>query len=543
MAAVISPNSHQHTKGCTSATCCSPSRLWRTIQTLISSDSKEEFQKLCQDSDRGPHVLRVLLTARIANDVSLYPASHKHRVIQHDPSVRQQATLKFGKSVTDLNALQLALFCRREAMAIQLLTFLRRHAQPYELSLFVNHVWGNKNTSLHLACFLCMPRLVRLLLELGADPNVKNARNVMPANCCNKECLVILQKHSPTDKILSTSSTMQKKASSPATAAAAPTATAAPLQPALSARMNPDLNFYRPSMLLKKANEATDLLTSPPPTIVAFPTPSVLTDDYFAVTDVKKKMRLSLPAALSPVEEEEDDDEFDDEDDEDDRGSLPSMSSVDDDEDEICKPSTPDLVRSPHPSLTTLRSSYHHASPRSPTTSPTQPPPILVDRSRLKSTKTTQHRQVRFDPEVALVDACNRGDLEEVVQLTQQKKPPDINCVGIHNRSLLHLALMHGHDKVVKYLIDFGMDADHTDADGWSALHYAAVLKSWWAFEYLLMHNAKLSVLTNDGYKIQDCPETEADRRRCRCKFCTNNVGLSLKQLLAIIDRVLQRQN
>ncbi|KAF7729845.1 hypothetical protein EC973_003579 [Apophysomyces ossiformis] len=512
MATAISPNSHQHTKGCTSATCCSPSRLWKTIQSLISSDNKEEFRKLCQDSDRGPHVLNVLLTCRNANDASLYPASHKHRVIQHDPSIRRQALLHFGKSVGDLNALQLALFHRKEALAIQLLLYLRSHAQPSKLTLFVNHVWGDKNTSLHLACFLGMPRLVRLLLELGADPNAKNARQVTPADCSNKECLTILQKYSPEDQTLPAGSTVQKKTPVKTTTK---TTTAKGRLSVPPTPMETEPDFHRPSMLLQKANEISDPMATLPFPIMTMPTPSALTGDYFAMPDAKKKMHFSLPAALSPVEEEEDDDD----DSEDDNYANRLLSSSLHEDEEIEKPSTPDLVWSPPPSPT-LRLSCYHASPA-------QPRSILVDRSQLTTANIRRQRQVHFEPEVALTDACHRGDLEEIAQLTRQKKPPDIQCVGIQKRSALHLALMRGHDKVVKYLVDIGVDTDQKDADGWTPLHYAAVLGRWWAFEYLLSHNAKLSLLTNDGYKVQDCPETEADRRRCRL----------------IIDRVLHRRN
>ncbi|KAI8373141.1 uncharacterized protein BYT42DRAFT_500355, partial [Radiomyces spectabilis] len=196
MAAAVLHDSSHHKQPCTSATCCSPSRLWRAVQTYISTDAKQDLVQLCQDENRGPHVLRVLLTSRLNNDASLYPASHKHRVIQFDASVRPKAVALFGKSATDLNALQLAIFYRRENLAIWLLKYLRPRCSSAEFKMFLHHVWGHKNTSLHLACFFGMHRLVQLLLDMGMAPSIKNARHLTPADCCmnNQECLALLQK-------------------------------------------------------------------------------------------------------------------------------------------------------------------------------------------------------------------------------------------------------------------------------------------------------------------------------------------------------------
>ncbi|KAI8339156.1 hypothetical protein BC941DRAFT_329064, partial [Chlamydoabsidia padenii] len=165
---------------CTSATCCSPSRLWRSIQQLIGQNNKQDLIKLCQDPNRSTHVLQVLLSSRLTNDASLYPASHKHRVIQLP--VEAHATL--GKPGTDLNALQLALFHRHEGIAFYLLRLIRQHATEKERTLFVNHLWGTRNGSLHLACYLEMPRVVKLLLEMGVKPDATNGKLKVPLNCC-----------------------------------------------------------------------------------------------------------------------------------------------------------------------------------------------------------------------------------------------------------------------------------------------------------------------------------------------------------------------
>ncbi|KAG2228043.1 hypothetical protein INT45_012067 [Circinella minor] len=184
----------QHKK-CNPATCCSPSKIWRAIQTAISTDDKEGLTLMFENQERVPHIKNVLIKERNINDASALPPSHKHRVLQFDKTVRLDATKKFGKSVTDLNGLQVALFYEREDIACQLLHFLRQHASLAELNSFLGHVWGKGNSSLHLACFHGMPRLVQLLLEMGADPHVTNAYHFKPADCCKDPgCLAVLEK-------------------------------------------------------------------------------------------------------------------------------------------------------------------------------------------------------------------------------------------------------------------------------------------------------------------------------------------------------------
>lgn len=73
-------------------------------------------------------------------------------------------------------------------------------------------------------------------------------------------------------------------------------------------------------------------------------------------------------------------------------------------------------------------------------------------------------KQVRFDPHVTLIDACIRGDLEELKDYCDnQDKVPTVG--GIRNRSLLQVALMRGHEHMVRYLAGH-VDVNHQDSDG-----------------------------------------------------------------------------
>ncbi|SAL96666.1 hypothetical protein [Absidia glauca] len=172
---------------CTSATCCSPSRIWRSVQLLIGENNQQGLFDLCHDPVRGPHVLDVVVSSRLANNPALYLASNKHRVLRLDPD----GVALFGKSATDLNALQMALFYRHEEVACVLLELVRDHAVARDRRLFVTHTWGKRNDSLALACYLGMAKVVKLLLEMGVKPQE------VPLQCA-VECRSLVEQALPT---------------------------------------------------------------------------------------------------------------------------------------------------------------------------------------------------------------------------------------------------------------------------------------------------------------------------------------------------------
>ncbi|KAI8982694.1 ankyrin repeat-containing domain protein [Pilobolus umbonatus] len=111
--------------------------LWRNIQTWIQHDNRDQLRQLIQTQPK--EMIRVILTFTMT--------------IDHDRLSRV-----FGK-LTDLNALQMALVYQHEHISYMLL-------QLFKHSAFWGHV-----------------RLVRLLLELGADPYVLNVRQLRPIDC------------------------------------------------------------------------------------------------------------------------------------------------------------------------------------------------------------------------------------------------------------------------------------------------------------------------------------------------------------------------
>lgn len=168
-------------KGCNSSSCCSPAKLWRTIQTLIKENDKRGLIEFFKDA-RLEHIVRVALTSRISNDASMFPASQQHKLVKiHD---NPKSTFYLGKSFTDLNSLQLALISSSESMVLLLLSLLKSHATSQELKVFVNHIYGQGNTSLHLAVFLKRFQVVKVLMELGCKLNHLNAKNKNAVDCC-----------------------------------------------------------------------------------------------------------------------------------------------------------------------------------------------------------------------------------------------------------------------------------------------------------------------------------------------------------------------
>ncbi|KAI7879697.1 hypothetical protein K492DRAFT_208052 [Lichtheimia hyalospora FSU 10163] len=175
--------------------CCnSDTKLWKTVQAALKSNDMEAWAQLAGDDHRVPQLTHVLLKNRVENDVRRMSPSQRHQLIQFNKEIRAESMRLFGVSVKDLNAVQVALFHGNEDLACQVVRFVSEQATANELRLFLNHTWGYRNSSLHLAAFFGMPTLVQLLLDLGADSMVINRKNMAPADCCagNDACLALL---------------------------------------------------------------------------------------------------------------------------------------------------------------------------------------------------------------------------------------------------------------------------------------------------------------------------------------------------------------
>ncbi|KAI8084246.1 uncharacterized protein B0P05DRAFT_466725 [Gilbertella persicaria] len=450
VATSVTPKSHhasKTSKPCTSASCCSPSRLWKTIQLLINTDNRDEFRKLCGDSVKQPHVVRVILTSRLSNNPLVYKSTI---------TIDRRLTDKFGKlSATDLNALEIALLQKHDHVAYVLLQTLKQHATPMECKQFLNHQWGKQgNTALHLAAFWGMSKLVRLMLEMEADPFVKNNRQLRPIDCATHPDTITLLEQKNQQTIIT----------------------------------------KRPSLLLKKAEKT-----------------------------MMRSLGISEP---EPVQEQI---------------FVPPPPSVQDEEDLMSRLSP--LSFSSSSSSSSSSFDYHcWTPPQSPIPSSvdTKQEPLLSDLANItisdekddilfqrpgcfpqhlvdnKQNVSQKPKKVHFDPQIIVVDACIRGDLEEMIELENEVVLSEIR--DLQNRSLLHMALMHGQEHLVEYLSD-KVDINHADKDGWTCLHYAAALGLWGSLQFLLsIPDCDISARTNHGLRVEDCPESDFCKRKCKSK-------------------------
>lgn len=353
---VVSPkNQHASAKPCTSANCCSPGRLWKNMQILINSNQKEEFRTFCSDKAKLPHIVNVILTCRLSNNPLVYS---KANTIQFDQKLYE----KFGKFIpTDINALELALLQKHDHIAFYILQLLKQNSTPAQNKQFLNHQWGKGgNTALHLAAFWGLSKIVRLMIELGADPILENNRQLKPIDCAT---------NSDTQSQLQKEKTITK----------------------------------RPSLLLKKATEKQMLK------------PFIHQEEHQLVIQDRLLMSpLSFSSSTST--------------------STSSLSSFD------------------HPCWT---------PPTSPLPSPA---PDFKRPSCFPQTNVAvlqKPKKVQFDPHIILMEACSRGDKQELISI-----PYDLNSVrDLKNRSLLHIAIMYGHQHLLDYLYD-KVDINHTDDDG-----------------------------------------------------------------------------
>ncbi|KAI8874946.1 ankyrin [Backusella circina FSU 941] len=530
MTAVVHESSQHASKPCTSASCCSPSRLWKSAQQIIQKDNKEEFKKLIQKN--GPeNVLRVLLTCRLSNNPLVYNRTSfmiDRRMIE---------SRKFGKSATDLNALEIALYQKKQEAALAILFFLKSNASEKECHRFLNHQDGQGNTALHLAAFWGMSKLVRLMLEMGSDPFLRNTRKLRPTDCTtHSESIQLLEKRMNTTN--SPQPVVQQQELSP---------------------LNTAVVTERPSFLLKKAYRAIDA-RSPSPMLASPDHYFNGTNNLIPLPEDKKKIaihdytthdRVSVsPLSFSSSSSS---------------SSFSSLSSLEEHHSsalEWTPPASPVHIREPSVEKEWMLMERPGCFPRM--KKEDEQPPVFIKPATPPITTTTttmitkknvelmdeikspvvvpkekKLRQVRFDPMIVLIEACIRGDKNEMIDIIKecQNNPNLKSGVNeINNRSLLHIALLHKKEDLVEYLVnEVQVDINHGDNDGWTSLHYAAALGLWRSLEFLTsLPHCNLNARTNDGLEAKDCSKTDSERklytliinrtlRRIKAKSCVVN--------------------
>jgi hypothetical protein len=156
-------------------------QLTTKLLDAINSTSRSLLAKFLTTASPSS-VLQILLSFTYGNESCRY---------HHEAEVVKAATELLGASCTTLNCIQIACFLGDEELACDIVDYVATEAQAMDarkvLYEFLGRVWGDGNTTLHLASFMGMSELVRRMLELGANPNKRNGRGYRAVDCADDE--------------------------------------------------------------------------------------------------------------------------------------------------------------------------------------------------------------------------------------------------------------------------------------------------------------------------------------------------------------------
>ncbi|ORY06697.1 hypothetical protein K493DRAFT_295839 [Basidiobolus meristosporus CBS 931.73] len=107
--------------------------------------------------------------------------------LKFDRALSTQAETLLGDIVDNMNFLQLACLHNREKIALQMLDFLCKELNSRKsidlLQHTISHIWGQGNTTLHLASLIGLTNLVKRLLEHDMNPYAKNDLGYSSVDC------------------------------------------------------------------------------------------------------------------------------------------------------------------------------------------------------------------------------------------------------------------------------------------------------------------------------------------------------------------------
>ncbi|KAF9583868.1 hypothetical protein BGW38_008269, partial [Lunasporangiospora selenospora] len=174
----VSALSHIDSPGDPGSPRCAP--MWKQILDAIEQEDREELDRILHAFDFAIVIQTLVMWT--------YPNGDNH--YRHDPDVLLDAKELLGPKVDHLNLIQIACFLINEEIALDLLNFVAKASEELEskkvLYEFMGKVWGEGNTTLHLASFLGMADLTKRLLDLGANTNKMNQRKYKPVDCADE---------------------------------------------------------------------------------------------------------------------------------------------------------------------------------------------------------------------------------------------------------------------------------------------------------------------------------------------------------------------
>jgi len=146
----------------------------------IEQEDRPELDRILHAFDFAI-VIQTLVTWNLSNTDGRY---------RHDPDILLDAKELLGPTVDHLNLIQIACFLFNEDLALDLLNFVVKASDELEskkiLYEFMGKMWGDGNTTLHLASFLGMADLTKRLLDLGANVYKMNDRKYKPVDCADE---------------------------------------------------------------------------------------------------------------------------------------------------------------------------------------------------------------------------------------------------------------------------------------------------------------------------------------------------------------------
>ncbi|KAG0290532.1 hypothetical protein BGZ96_005995 [Linnemannia gamsii] len=160
--------------------------LWKQMLSAIEQEDRKELDRVLHAFDFAI-VIQTLVTWNTPNTDNQY---------KHDPDVLLDAKELLGPKVDHLNLIQIACFLFNEEMALDMLNFVAKASEELEskkiLYEFMGKMWGDGNTTLHLASFLGMADLTKRLLDLGANVYKMNHRKYKPVDCADENTTMSL---------------------------------------------------------------------------------------------------------------------------------------------------------------------------------------------------------------------------------------------------------------------------------------------------------------------------------------------------------------
>ncbi|XP_038659523.1 protein phosphatase 1 regulatory inhibitor subunit 16B [Scyliorhinus canicula] len=114
-----------------------------------------------------------------------------------------------------------------------------------------------------------------------------------------------------------------------------------------------------------------------------------------------------------------------------------------------------------------------------------------------KKKNTGNHQRISFAPNVVLLEASSRNDMEEVNLFLKNNVNPDLcNEDGL---TALHQSCIDNFEEMVKLLLDHGTNVDAKDNELWTPLHAAATCRHTNLVKILIERGADLLAVNADG--------------------------------------------